>query len=271
MVESMIVLSLLAGVLWLMLKSSLKPSGLGAKFGDGGPVGLGLAFATGVVAMTALVSIFSMGNAPNAIAPTAMAVGVASVLATFKGLRFLVNGFFGAIGALATIPAISGLFTGNSCAPGSANRVLMITMGILLIVVFAISFLVSLGSRASSWSDWVGSIAPLSGLGFYGALELVAFLHTPLGVSLLPTNGLGQWISSLGVTVIVAALASWRPELVLGTAAVAIFIATLGVEGMGLTCDGAPLFPSTIPGLVSFIIAFALAALVFRKLLDGGK
>ncbi len=197
------------------------------------------AFSVGAVALLAVVTIYGGGAVSGKVGtPVALAVGVAAALSTLAmSLKTIVDWFFGIIGAVAAIPAVIALFRGDVCSAASVSRAQMIGMAVALVLTFAVVYIFTIILGKMGDLRWVLSEFPLVGLQLFGAVELVLFLNTPMGVSLVGESRLGVLVA-FGLTVAFATLAASRlAPIMFGIVAVALFASSLLGDAAGAECS----------------------------------
>lgn len=150
---------------------------------------------------------------------------------------------FGGIGLLAGVAAI---VRDDSCTG------LPLQWRIAGIVVLALC--AALGATGMLLS---GRRPKLSLLSVFAATEVLAFLASPLGVSLLNDATWQGWMV-VGAAIAFGLLASVAPVAVIGLAAVAASVATLGMSALVGSACGAASDPAGIVGILVFIVAYVL-------------
>lgn len=217
-----------------------------------GGVGVAGAFLAGLLGVFAVTQLALDDPATvNPLSPVAFAMGVLAVFLTAGGwLRRVAQWALSLLGAVASLPALVDLVAGPDC--GTAVPLVGRLASAALLVVFAA---VGVGLAALS-----GRLNGLVGLGWFGAVEVLAFLQSPGGIDLLE---LGGWslVTGLAAAVSLGLVGGKRPELVVSTAGVVILFAQVGLIESGLGCGSPPgagvggLLSLTLPYLVSFVLS----------------
>lgn len=214
----------------------------------------------GLLATLALVGVTPAAAAGDQQVVSVLALGLgamAAVATVAAPLHAMADWGYSVIGAIASLPAMADLVSGPTC-PGAdvtvGSRVLVI---VLLIIAAATAF----GSMLL-FRRW----GPMAALGWFGVVEILAFLQAPGGLA-LPLHGAGAALAALAVAAALGALSAYRPSLVITTATVAIALANLGLDGAGLSCTGRPgLAGSVATVFVLYLAAFLGLRAFFRFL-----
>ncbi|MES2169248.1 MAG: hypothetical protein V4479_00790 [Actinomycetota bacterium] len=107
-----------------------------------------------------------------------------------------------------------------------------------------------------------GRVHPHSVLGLFGAVRVVTFLASPLGISivLLPVDG---WIVAIVGAALFGFIAGVAPDLVIGISALAVSFASIAYGAtLGTACS-----TGAEPGDLTVLVGFALAFVVARPLI----
>jgi hypothetical protein len=231
---------IIAGMLGLLRRRGLR---------DAGPDGTGW-FAAGLVSAFAVASLAPTG--PAGIAAGAIVGIVFAVLAVLDAtrIRSVVVGVLGAAGTVAVVPRL----IADDCSP----LPWYVRLGAVLFVATS----AGIGLVAATLA---GRLSGRSGLALFGAIEIVALLASPYGVSIVEL-GAAATIVACVVAALLGAAAAFAPGAVIGFAAFALTAASLVVSvTIGGPCDTR----GSADGLVlpiAFTIAFALVRGVGRML-----
>lgn len=200
-------------------------------------------FPGGIVAALALIQ--GLGEFDSS--PTAGYVIAALVCAVLANLRGLLAGIafevFGAIGILASVASLvrDGTCTGQSLASTF--------IGIAVLALCAL-----LGAVGMLFT---GRRPGISLLSMFAVIEVLAFLASPLGVSLLNLQQWQGW-AVVGAAMVFGFLASIAPAMVVGLAAVAVGVTTLGMGALVGTACGTANGADGLIGLLVFVIAYVI-------------
>lgn len=222
-----------------------------------GGVGVGSAFLAGLLGVLAVAQLGLDSPATvSSLSPVAFGVGVLAVFLTMGGwLRRVAQWALSLLGAVASLPALVGLVAGPTCGTDVPMVGRFATAALL--VVFAA---VGVGLAALS-----GRLNGLVGLGWFGAVEVLAFLQSPGGVDLLEVGGWAVAVS-LAAAVFLGLVGGTRPELVVGTAGVVILLSEVVLIDSGLGCGVSPgVGAGTLTSLtVLYVGSFVLSRLAAR-------
>lgn len=106
-----------------------------------------------------------------------------------------------------------------------------------------------------------GRLNGLVGLGWFGAVEVLAFLQSPGGIDLLEVGGWAVPVS-LAAAVFLGLVGGTHPELVVGTAGVVILLSEVVLIESGLGCGVPP--GAGAGGLLSLTVTFAVSFVLSR-------
>ncbi len=195
----------------------------------------------------------------NPVTPFGAAVGVLAVFLTTGGwLRRVAAWAFTVLGAVASLPAVVSLVTAPEC--GTQLPLVARLASAAMLAVFAVVGVVVavISGRTNS----------LMGLGWFGAVEVLAFLQTPGGLSILDLGGWSMVAGPLAAAVL-GFLGARRPELVIGAATVAILVSQIGLAESGLGCAIMPGAAERAVALVAvpYVGTFAVVWLLTHWLL----
>lgn len=166
----------------------------------------------------------------------------------------VLSAVLGAVGLIATVGGYVSLV--GQCTPTE----LWLRFAVILVVAGAMAVGILL--------SWVRSLLarPAAGsavLAAFGALEIVEFLASPLGASLVDIGALG-WVVGLTTAVAIGFAVSIWPELVIIVAGVAVVVAGLAGSIAGnATCLAGPEFSGLAP-----VIGFLAVYLVVGRALS---
>ncbi|CAM3054126.1 hypothetical protein [Skermania piniformis] len=205
----------------------------------------------GAVALGALASTMAADPAETAV----LAIGMGIAAATFGSaayLRTVAQWFYSALGVIAAIPVAISFLQDSQCSTASPA---------LRYAVFALLFL--LAALGFGLAAVAGKLSSAVGLGWFGALEILTFMTSPLAVDVL-----GDTAIPLALMVLVAApfgaLAAYQPEAVLAVAGTLIAIEEIGAAQLPTTC-GTSGNSSGIVLIIVFTITYAAVRAVARK------
>lgn len=214
----------------------------------------------GLLATLALVGITPAAAAGDQQVQSVLALGLgamAAVATMAAALHAMADWGYSVIGAIASLPAMADLVAGPSC-PGAE-----VTVGsrVLVIVLLTLAAATALGGVLLFRRG-----GPIAALGWFGVVEILAFLQAPGGLA-LPMHGVGTAVAALAVAAALGALSVYQPHLVITTATVAIALANLGLDEAGLSCPGRPgLSGSVATVFVLYLAAFLGLRAFFRFL-----
>lgn len=192
----------------------------------------GTAFLGGFVAVAALVQIGASGRVDF---ESAAAVGffvavVALLLAQFGKITAVdagVNLFYSLLGLIALIPAMSSLTESSICGV-EVNVPLRVTAVVLFLALAVLS-----GASGFLIAQRRISLVSSVGLGWFGAVDIVLFLTSPVGVM----GGPGPAVLGIGAAVVLGAVIGVAPELGLLVAGVGLALIVLLTSATGATLD----------------------------------
>ena len=263
---ALIVLLLLTGLaIWFMTKdmvSILRPATGGVKSdNESKESSVGQAFLVGVVGTMALISIVSGEGSGVAGGTVAAAGAIVSVLSTFAFfLRQLRDWFFGAVGAIAAIPVMVSFITGDLCVPVGTSPIHATVVGVVLLLCFGLAYFFT-RVIPNLGITFILTDFPLVGLQLFSAVELVLFLNSPLGYSIVGDTPL--FLTSLVGSVFFGILAASRyTEVTFGAAGVAILASAFLSDDVGASCT---LTPGTDPAIALTILASYIACFIVTR------
>lgn len=238
---TVVALAVVAAVVWRTFRGPTGRRG-GRPTGSPAPAGL--------LAALALATAPAAGGAGAGGVASVLGLGlgsVAAVAAVAPTFRALADWAYGAVGVVATVPAMVQLVAGPQCAGGvgPAERVVMV-VGLVLAASTAVLGVLHFGR-----------IGPMPVLAWFGVVEVLAFLQAPGGVG-LALSGVGRVVLVLAVCALLGLLAALRPNLVVTAATVCIALADLGLGEARLACGSAP----GTAGVVATVLVLYLAAFV---------
>jgi hypothetical protein len=109
-----------------------------------------------------------------------------------------------------------------------------------------------------------------SALAAFGAFKVVAFLATPLGISVFELGWPG-WVVAIAASAILGFASGISPDFVVGIAGIALtVIAFLAPATMGTTCTAAPNL-TDVPSLGGFIVIYFLVRFAVGRLLHRSR
>ncbi len=167
------------------------------------------------------------------------------------------SGLFGAVGLFITIGSY--FSSPSGCAPADIGQ------RVLGLVLVCVAFLVGAALAGSRSLFRVDKIGPAI-LATFGALEIVQFLSSPLGVSLVDL-GVTGWVVSLVAALAVGFAAPIWPELVIGVASLTVIVASvLGSVVGSATCLPGPDVTALAP-IIGFVAVYFLVSRGLARLL----
>lgn len=268
MLPLIVLLLLSALIIWFMTKdvlSILRPASDRTKpSNDQKAASTGEAFLVGIVGTTALISIVSGEGGGISGGMVAASCAVVAVLSTFNLIfRQFRDWFFGAIGAIAAIPTIVAFITGDLCVPAGGSHMNATMLGVALLLSFGLAYIFTRIIPDSGLKFFLTEF-PLVGLQLFSAVELVSFLNSPLGYSIIGDAPL--IITSLVGSVFFGILAASRyTELTFGAAGLAILASTFftGDVGVGCTLTPGTSFSIALTIITSYIACFIAVRWLF--------
>lgn len=257
MIASIVVLAGLGLIIYVFFKQIGSPlngtrNEPGVHFGASSqPQSAWAALLTGIVALTALLTIFPQGQG----ATMSMSIGVIAALSTLWFVfAALADVFYGCIGAIASVLVIGDVFTWDAAPIWQV--VLLLALFILVYALFAIMNVITL--KVSIWDF------PILGLELFGGIELMLWLTSPFGAKFLGVTDGWRFAFSIIVAVIIGALSAKRAwsSLVFGAASVSIVVGALFVESAGINVPDVELVVMSL-SLITFAVGFLLAMFLF--------
>ncbi len=226
-----------------------------------GPASPGEAFLVGVVGTTALISVVSGEGSNAAGGMVAAASAIIAVLSTFAFFfRQLRDWFFGALGAIAVIPVIVSFITGDLCVPEGTLPINATMVGVVLLLCFGLAYFFT-RLIPDLGITFILTDFPLVGLQLFSAVELVLFLNSPLGYSIVGDRSL--FLTSLAGSVFFGILAASRyTELTFGATGVAILATSFLGGDAGANCT---LTPGAAPSTALTILASYIAVFLVTR------
>lgn len=165
----------------------------------------------------------------------------------------------GLLGALGIIVSIAALFSPQGqCTPADiGQRVLTFALVATALVVGAVVAWFGGHFRAAKLGRMV--------LAAFGALAVVEFLSSPLGVSLMQLGATG-WVISLVAALALGFAASIWPEFTIAVAAVAVAVASVtGAVAGSASCLPGPDLSGLSP-IIGFVVLYFVARFVLGRL-----
>lgn len=178
--------------------------------------------------MLATLAAASFCTAMGMVTATSASVGalVAVVWVVVQRRDFWSGVFLGATGVLGIIGSVAGFLADAQCgggAPLPARLACVVVLGVAA----------SLGVVVAGMT---GRFHGSGALASFAALEILIFLATPLGVSVLDTSGFGVAIS-LVIAALFGFFAFLAPRVVIGLGAVAVGVASAAAAAaVGVAC-----------------------------------
>lgn len=273
MIEGLVVVAFLIGILVFMTKdivgyvASGKNGSPRSFSGSDNGTGTLRNFLAGLVAVVALAGMAERGTdlglALSGVAGVLALLTVSiTISAAWSGVVGWILSIFGLIMA---VPAVTGLATGSAAcaAPGASGTGGRIATGALFVILFG------LGAAATAWS--AKKVPSIGGVAVFGALEVIAYMNSPLGYDLVS----GEAELATGVILILGIIGSCllgfavirTPELVLGSAAVVILI---GVMAGGQLCGSGISITTVTSMTVVYVVVFGLAIFVRNRFSSRG-
>ncbi|RHW25414.1 hypothetical protein D0Z08_19495 [Nocardioides immobilis] len=253
----LVVFAGVVGIMFLLLggirPTTAKPRLRDYRMADGPTIG----WITPFLTMLAASSLLELSGSPAGDAAT---IGAAFGLLAFfcslggSGVRWFVDLAGGIVGAIATLAVAGAYVAGTACAPSSpGTRVVQV---LLMGTLFVWAGLHTMFLRPEQ--------LPKVGLAAFGAIEVVVFLASPLGVEL---TGWGQ-IVSMVAAMLLGALAGAAPEIVTVLAVPAAALALIGtstVVGNACTLPGVTAGLTMLVGFSAAYFLLTLLASPFRR------
>lgn len=225
--------------------------GLFAGFGDIGDRG---GFAGGLVASFAVATTLSgtsagAGGGSAAGALLAVAYFLLTRLRLPVGIR-VVSGLVGTAGFIALVVT---LVAGQGCTAIPVwQRILVIGLLVLAAALGTVASLV------------MGRPRIPSALALFGALEIVVFVSSPLGISLLD-QPVAAWIVAFATAVLLGALSALAPQFVIGMTGAVIAVATvMSATVFGDTCMSGPALQN-LSSLAAFSAVYVLLTVALGR------
>lgn len=248
--SGLVVLGMVSFVFWVMWRgvSNSRSGGLAPKKAKG-------ALVAGLVGLVSALAVAQLAVGADGLGAVSFGivgfgVGVTAALLTVSDeLAGIVEWGFSLFGVVATLPALVVLVQGSDCPGGD---IVPVGVRLLTAVLLVLCLIAGVVSRAA-----VGKVERLSGLAWFGAVEVLSFLQTPAGVDLF---SLGAWriVLVLVVAGLVGFAAAWMPGLVIGAAGISIALSQFVVIDAGLGCGvpaGSGLAAATVV-FVPYTVAF---------------
>lgn len=233
--------------------------------GGGGLSGVnpdGVAFLGGFVAVAALVQLSAAGRIDigSSLVIGTFFAAVAFVLSKLRrvpGVEPAGNLLYSLLGLIALLPALAGVTEPQICGVETnvPLRISAIALFVLVAVVSGVAGFFIGGLRSSV----VSSV----GLGWFGAVDVVLFLTSPVGV----VGGPGPMVLGLSAAVVLGAIIGVAPELGLMTVGVglALIVMLTSAYGSTLDCQDADSVGS-VSAFVAYGLVFCVLRLVVGKL-----
>lgn len=206
----------------------------------------GASLGAGLLAVFAVATMAPGGGDRDSLSVFALGLGaVAAVTAIAHAFRPLVEWAYGAIGAVAAVPAMVEVVAGPPC-PGGVG------LGGRVMAVVALA-LAAAGAVAGV--VLFARVGPMPVLAWFGAVEVLAFLQAPGGLP-IALSGAGPAVLALASAAVLGLLAAVRPNLVVTAATICIALANLGLDEAQLSCQAVP----GVSGAVATALVLYLAA-----------
>lgn len=248
MIELLLVLAFLVGVLALMvprLRRGPAASSLAGLRRYRSPDDLG-GYLGGMLAALAVASFCTATGMLTATSVTVGALmGVAWVIV--RPFAFLRGVLAGSTGVLGIIGTVLGFFSDAQCG----NVALSARLASLVVLAVAAAI-------GAALAGVTGRLRPSGALAVFAALEVLVFLSSPLGVSVIDTSGFGV-VASIVIAAVFGFFAFLAPRAVMGLGAVAVGVTSVGAAAtVGVAC-GANHWDAVI-AMLGFTIVYALAS-----------
>lgn len=252
MIELLLVLVFLIGVLALMvprLRSGRGASSLAVLRRYRSPDELG-GYLGGMLAALAVASFCTATGMLTATAVTVGALmGIAWVIV--RPVAFLRGVLAGSTGVLGIVGTVLGFFSDAQCG----NIALSARLASLAVLAVAAGI-------GAAIAGVTGRLRPSSALAGFAALEVLVFLSTPLGVSVMDTSGFGV-VASVVIAAVFGFFAFLAPRVVMGLGAVAVGLTSVGAAAtVGVAC-GTQQWDVVI-AVLSFTILYALCSVAAK-------
>lgn len=212
----------------------------------------------GAVAAASLMAALPTGVAPAASVGAALGLvaAVRSAAPTWSGLGTVIGLFYGAIGVLAAIMAVTELFN-PICSAAMPVPAFIIVL--LVVSIAGLYFLTSfLGIRSLTLRR-----LPAVGLGWFAAVETIALLASPLGVALFP----GQiWFYSalIAFSALAGVGLGILPEAMFAVLGTVFLVATAAAAVEGTSACLIADTSAMVVTLVAYLAVFTVCGMVAR-------
>lgn len=245
LVSGVVVIACLVGILWFILGSMRSGHGAAKTLKGLNRYGEPQPWATAMLGGLAVAAIATTISGPGIVyAGVALGVGAACGMGDRKD--GVVQHAAGLVGALAALCA-SYRFVAGSGSGLWLNLILVIGLGVLFLLL------------------GVFRRRPYQGLAWFAVVDIMAFLLSPLGGSLLDLPDLAAY-GSLGLAMVVTVGLALVAEALLNLFAAAVALASVAMAAFGWTPD----LTAQLTYVALALVAFAPIALVRRRLAERG-
>lgn len=182
-------------------------------------------------------------------------VGVGFAIVTSVNSATLTRIVLRIAGMVGVPPALFALIAADSCS--SYPVVWRLVVGAVLALAGAVGFI-------TSFSRGAGSLH--SPLAMFGALRIIGFLASPLGVFVLDLPWYA-WLLAPVLAAVLGFLAGWSPDFVIGLTAITVTLSSISVLAfVGAPCGGTSVdeFVVLIGFAVGYFIVRSVAKVVAR-------
>lgn len=179
--------------------------------------------------------------------------GVLFALLSGRLARRIRGVLLGVLGVAGSVAAVVGVLTAGCSA-------LPFPVRLLTLLLVAIPAAITILAAALT-----GRLRLRSALAVFGVVEIVAFLSTPFGVSLVDTMA-PAWMVACVAAGLLGAAAGVAPDLVIGLTGLGLSVATFVVGGtVGSGCSGMGI--GQFLTIAAYLVVFGLARLVTLRVL----
>lgn len=245
-VAALLVLAVLVGILLLMVPG-MRRAGYAPKTAVGLAGVLGpddaLGFPSGIVATLALIQGLQLASRPPTAAFVVAGIVCAGLAVGPRLLARIAFSFIGAVGIFASVVQLVG--------DGGCTGVPLVWTLLGIAALAASAILGALGMLRKARRPRVGLLE------LFAVVEILSFLASPLGVSLLNLGTWQGWVV-IAAAVVFGFLASVAPRMVVGLAAVAVGVASLGMGALVGNACGPSAGGGGLLGLLVFIVAYVV-------------
>ena len=252
MIELLLVCAFLVGVLALMVPRLRRGRGASSLAGlrrYRSPDDLG-GYLGGMLAALAVASFCTAVGTLTATSVTIGALmGIAWVIV--RPFAFLRGVLAGSTGVLGIVGTVLGFFSDAQCGD--------VALSARLASLAVLAVAAAIGAAIAGVT---GQLRPSGALAGFAALEVLVFLSTPLGVSVLDTSGLGV-VASIVISALFGFFSFLAPRVVMGLGAVAVGLTSVGgAATVGVAC-GTQQWDAVI-AILGFTILYALCSAASR-------